>query len=145
MISGIHAIIYSKQAERLREFLRDVLKLPSVDAGHGWLIFAAPPAELAIHPDEDSYHELYLMCDDVQKTVELLTASGVTLSAPIADRGWGLVTRLKLPSGDEIGLYQPKHPTAIGLRGGGKTKSKPVQRKVATKKATSRTRSRRRG
>src|SRR3954462_854953 len=102
MISGIHAIIYSKQAERLREFFRDILQLPSVDAGHGWLIFAAPPAELAMHPDEDSYHELYLMCDDVQSTTEILKTKGVTLTTPISDRGWGLITRLKLPSGDEI-------------------------------------------
>jgi hypothetical protein len=115
MISGIHAVIYSKQAERLREFFRDVLRLPSVDAGHGWLIFALPPAELAVHPEEDSYHELYLMCDDVQATTENLKSKGVQLATPIADRGWGLVTRLKLPGGDEIGLYQPKHPTAIEL------------------------------
>ena len=115
MISGIHAIIYSKQADRLREFFRDVLKLPSVDAGHGWLIFAAPPTELAVHPDQNGYHELYLMCDDIQATSADLRAKGVELATPIADRGWGLVTRLKLPSGDQVGLYQPKHPTAIGL------------------------------
>ena len=115
MISGVHAIIYSKQADRLREFFRDVLKLPSVDAGHGWLIFAAPPTELAVHPDQNSYHELYLMCDDIQVTSADLRAKGVELMTPIADRGWGLVIRLKLPSGDQLGLYQPKHPTAIGL------------------------------
>ena len=114
MISGIHAIIYSKQADRLREFFRDVLKLPSVDAGHGWLIFAAPPTELAVHPDQNGYHELYLMCDDIQATSADLRAKGVELTTPIADRGWGLVTRLKLPSGDQVGLYQPKHPTASG-------------------------------
>lgn len=115
MISGLHAIIYSKQAERLREFLTDVLELPSVDAGGGWLIYASPPAELAVHPDQSSHHELYLMCDDVQATTAQLQAKGVELAMPIADRGWGLVTRLRLPSGDEIGLYQPKHPTALGL------------------------------
>ena len=114
MINGIHAIIYSKDAERLRSFFKDVLELPSVDAGRGWLIFALPPAELAAHPsEEDGHHELYLMCDDVHATVEKLKSKGVELSVPIADRGWGLVTRLKLPSGDEIGLYQPKHPTAL--------------------------------
>jgi hypothetical protein len=132
MISGIHAIIYSKQAERLREFLRDVLRLPSVDAGHGWLIFALPPAELAVHPEEDSYHELYLMCDDVQATTENLKSKGVQLSAPIADRGWGLVTLLKLPSGDEIGLYQPKHPTAIALH----RSRKPVLKGTSTRQKT---------
>lgn len=120
MISGIHAIIYSPQAERLREFFLDVLKFPSVDAGHGWLIFAAPPAELAMHPDQESYHELYLMCDDIQLTTTQLRAKGVEMTTPIADRGWGLVTRLKLPSGDQIGLYQPKHPTTLAL-----TKAQP--------------------
>jgi len=113
MISGVHAIIYSKQAERLRAFLRDTLKLPSVDAGAGWLIFALPPAELGIHPADDSYHELYLMCDDIQATTEQLKAKGVQLATPIADQGWGLLTRLRLPSGDQISLYQPKHPTAL--------------------------------
>jgi hypothetical protein len=128
MISGLHGIIYSKQAERLREFLTDVLELPSVDAGGGWRIYASPPAELAVHPDQISHHEFYLMCDDVQTTTAELRAKGVELAMPIADRGWGLVTRLKLPSGDEIGLYQPKHPTALGLSSKpprlGKSKSK---------------------
>lgn len=134
MISGVHAIIYSKQAERLRTFLRDTLKLPSVDAGAGWLIFALPPAELAIHPAEDSYHELYLMCDDIQATTEQLTAKGVLLAAPIADQRWGLLTRLRLPSGDEIGLYQPKHPTAIGsfITSNRKTSPKSAKKKVTT-------------
>ena len=130
MISGVHAIIYSPQAERLREFFRDVLKFPSVDAGHGWLVFAAPPAELAMHPDQESYHELYLMCDDVQLTTTQLKAKGVELTMPIADRGWGLVARLKLPSGDQIGLYQPKHPTALGL-----TEVRPQKSAVQRKKA----------
>lgn len=116
MISGVHAIIYSKQAERLREFFHDVLKYPSVDAGGGWSIFALPPAELALHPAENSYHELYLMCDDVHAVTKALQRNGVELAMPISDRGWGLVTRLKLPSGDQIGLYQPKHPTALGLK-----------------------------
>ena len=113
MISGAHVIIYSKQAERLRGFFRDELKLAFVDAGRGWLIFALPPAEIAVHPDGESRHELFLMCDDVHATTEQLKRKGVELSMPISDRGWGLVTRLKLPSGDQIGLYQPKHPTAI--------------------------------
>ena len=116
MISGVHAIIYTRDAERLREFFRDVIKLPSVDAGQGWLIFALPPAEIAMHPDAKAHHELFLMCDDVHTTTEELKRKGVEPSMPIADRGWGLVTRLKLPSGDEIGLYQPKHPTAIDLK-----------------------------
>ncbi len=117
MITGAHTIIYSKDADKLRAFLRDVLRLPSVDAGRGWLIFASPPAELAAHPAEEEVgHELYLMCDDVRDTVKELAGHGVTTTMPISEQPWGSVTRLKLPSGDEIGLYQPKHPVATGLR-----------------------------
>ena len=138
MISGVHAIIYSKQAERLREFFREVLQYPSVDAGGGWAIFALPPAELAMHPAEDSYHELYLMCDDVHAATKKLQSKGVELAIPISDRGWGLVTRLKLPSGDQIGLYQPKHPTALDLMsprkpGSKRSKAAPTRRAAAIK------------
>ena len=140
MISGLHAIIYSKQAERLREFFRDVLKYPSVDAGGGWSIFALPPAELAMHPAEDSYHEFFLMCDDVHAVTKTLQSKGVELAMPISDRGWGLVTRLKLPSGDQIGLYQPKHPTALGLNAPRPRKSSKPK---AAKKRASRTHKRR--
>ena len=135
MISGVHAIIYTKQADRLREFFREVLKYPSVDAGGGWAIFALPPAELAMHPAEDSYHELYLMCEDVHAVTKKLESRGVELAMPISDRGWGLVTRLKLPSGDQIGLYQPKHPTALDLRGPIRPESNPKagQRRTASR------------
>jgi len=110
MISGVHAIVYSKEAEKLRAFFRDVLEWPSVDAGRGWLIFAMPPAELAVHPAEQSSHELYLICDDVEATVGVLRAKGVEITMPVADRGWGLVTEIRLPDGSAMGLYQPKHP-----------------------------------
>jgi hypothetical protein len=113
LVNAIHVILYSKEAERVRVFLRDVLELPWVDAGHGWLIFAAPPAELAVHPDDEGgRHELYLMCDDVYATVEKLKSKGVETTLPVTDRGWGLVTQVKLPDGEELGLYQPKHPLA---------------------------------
>ena len=133
MITGLHAIIYTKQSDRLREFFSDILRFPSVDAGHGWLIFAAPPAELAMHPDESSHHELYLMCDDVHATVAELKRSGVELATPIADQRWGLLTRLKLPSGDEIGLYQPKHPTAIRLS---ESRASTARRKRTSREST---------
>jgi len=139
MISGVHAIIYSNQAERLREFFRDVFNYPSVDAGGGWSIFALPPAELAMHPADESYHELYLMCDDVHAVTKKLQSKGVELAMPISDRGWGLVTRLILPSGDQIGLYQPKHPTALCLNA---RQRRPNQAK-ATKKLASRSQTRR--
>ncbi len=110
MITGMHAIIFSKEAERAREFFKDVLGFDSVDAGGGWLIFALPPSELAVHPAEgDGYHELYLVCDDVQKTTDELKKKGVELAEPINDQGWGLLARLRLPSGDEIGIYEPRH------------------------------------
>ena len=91
---------------------RDVLELPSVDAGGGWPIFALPPAELAAHPaDGAGHHELYLICDDIHATVRELAGKGVALTRPIADAGWGLVTAIAMPDGRELGLYEPRHPT----------------------------------
>jgi catechol 2,3-dioxygenase-like lactoylglutathione lyase family enzyme len=109
MISGAHAILYSSDAEADRAFIRDVLGLASVDAGHGWLIFALPPAELAVHPADAARQELYLMCDDLQATVAELEAKGVEVKPP-SDQRWGLVTSLRLPGGGELGLYEPRHP-----------------------------------
>jgi catechol 2,3-dioxygenase-like lactoylglutathione lyase family enzyme len=117
MIIGLHAILYSPDADKVRAFLRDVLGLKSVDAGHGWLIFVAPPAELAAHPtekDEKPHHELYLMCDDLKATMKELSDKGVQCSA-ITEARWGSITSIHLPGGGELGLYQPKHPTAIKL------------------------------
>jgi predicted enzyme related to lactoylglutathione lyase len=110
MITGVHAIVYSREADSIRSFFKDVLEWPSVDAGRGWLIFALPPAELGVHPAENNSHELYLMCDDVHATVEKLKAKGVGIAAPVADLGWGLLTHLELPDGSRMGLYQPRHP-----------------------------------
>jgi catechol 2,3-dioxygenase-like lactoylglutathione lyase family enzyme len=107
-------VIFTPEAERDRAFFRDVLELPSVDAGGGWLIFALPPAELAAHPaDEGGQHELYLMCDDVYATVADLKAKGVDVARPISDEGFGLVTGIPLPGGGELGLYQPRHPSPL--------------------------------
>jgi len=115
-ITGLHAILYSKQDEATRAFFRDVLGLPSVDAGRGWLIFKAPPAELAVHPSDDkAFHELYLMCDDVEQTIAELNAKGVATS-PIQEQRWGRLTSITLPGGETLGLYEPKHPTAIDLK-----------------------------
>jgi catechol 2,3-dioxygenase-like lactoylglutathione lyase family enzyme len=113
MIFGAHVIVYSKDAEADRAFFRDILGFPSVDAGHGWLIFALPPAEAAFHPsDRNGRHELYLMCDDLQAEIQALAEKGVVCSAAAKER-WGTITRIKLPGGGEVGLYQPKHPTAL--------------------------------
>ena len=112
-IIGLHAILYSKKAEETRAFFRDVLGMPWVDAGRGWLIFEAPPAEMAVHPAEDEeFHELYLMCDDVYGTVAELKAKGVVTS-PVTEQPWGKLTSITLPSGEKLGLYEPKHPMAI--------------------------------
>lgn len=116
MITGVHALLYAKETEAIRAFFRDTLGLPSVDAGHGWLIFALPPAELGVHPsDHEEHTELYLMCDDVETTVEELKRKGVEFAGPIKNEGFGLVTSIKLPGGGTLGLYQPKHPTALKL------------------------------
>ena len=109
MITGAHTILYSPDADALRAFFRDVLELPAVDAGGGWLIFGLPPAELAAHPGEQSGSELYLMCDDLEATMAELRAKGVELG-PVSDQGWGRVTTIALPDGGELGLYEPRHP-----------------------------------
>jgi len=113
-IIGLHALMYSKRDEATRAFFRDVLGFPSVDAGHGWLIFAMPPAELGIHPAEEDgeYHELFLMCDDIEATRAELKGKGVETEPP-HDRPWGRSTEIPLPSGEKLGLYEPRHPTAI--------------------------------
>ena len=114
MINGVHAVIFTKDAERLRGFLRDVLGFPSVDAGGGWLIFGLPPAEVAAHPaGEDGGQELYLMCDDIEATVAELAGKGVEFARPVSDEGFGLMTAIKLPGGGELGLYEPRHPRPL--------------------------------
>ena len=115
MITGVHSIIYNKQADKLRAFFRDVLAFPFVDAGHDWLIFALPPAELGIHPTrEEGSHELYLMCNDLEATIAELQAKGVELSGEISEQPWGRLAAIKIPGDDILRLYEPHHPTAIG-------------------------------
>jgi hypothetical protein len=115
MINGAHAILYSDDADATRAALARVLGTRSVDAGGGWLIFALPPAEIAVHPaDEGGRAELYLLCDDVAATVAALRAEGIEVTRPVTDQGWGLLTAISLPGGVELGLYQPRHPTAAG-------------------------------
>ena len=114
MITGVHAVLFSRDAEADRAFLSDVLGLASVDAGGGWLIFALPPAEAAVHPaDESGTTQLYLMCDDVEATIAELREKGVDVLRPVSDERWGLVTAIALPGGGELGLYEPRHPSPL--------------------------------
>jgi catechol 2,3-dioxygenase-like lactoylglutathione lyase family enzyme len=114
LIAGVHVIVYSKDPEADRAFFRDVLKFTAVDAGQGWLIFALPPSEAAFHPSEkNDLHELHLMCDDLKATMESLKEKKVKCG-PVQEVRWGSLTTISLPGGGKIGLYQPKHPTAIG-------------------------------
>ena len=113
MIFGAHVVVYSKDAEADRKFLSEVLEFKSVDAGRGWLIFALPPAEAAVHPaEENGGQELYFLCDDVQAEIAALTAKGVRC-AEVQEARWGSITKIELPGGGSVGLYQPKHPLAI--------------------------------
>lgn len=115
MIFGAHVIVYSKDATADRAFFREVLGFSSVDAGQGWLIFALPPAEVAVHPAEgNGRHELYFMCDDLQAEVSALREKGVECSE-VQEARWGSIARIQLPGGGEVGLYQPKHPLALTL------------------------------
>jgi hypothetical protein len=110
MISGAHVIIYSKDAEADRRFLREVLKLAHVDAGHGWLIFALPPTEIAVHPaEDDDHHELYLICDDIEDAARALAQRGIACS-PRHEERWGVLMQLTLPGGGNLGIYEPRHP-----------------------------------
>jgi catechol 2,3-dioxygenase-like lactoylglutathione lyase family enzyme len=116
MINGAHVILYSTDAEADRLFIRDVLGFAGVDADGGWLIFKLPPAEIAVHPaDGPGKHGFYLMCDDLEETLAGLTARGVTISHPASVQGWGLLASIKLPSGADLSIYQPRHPTAYDL------------------------------
>jgi len=116
MFSGAHVILDSRSAEADRVFLRDQLGFANVDAGDGWLIFKLPPAEVAIHPtDGKPRHELYLMCEDIDKTLGELTAAGATISRPTTDQRWGRLAEIRLPSGTTLGIYQPRHPVAYDL------------------------------
>ena len=124
MVNGAHILLHSKDPDADRAFFRDVLQFRAVDVGHGWLIFALPPAELAVHPGDGDFvqsHALhamlgavvYLMCDDLAELIRTLGAKGVTCTE-VSQAPWGMKTTVRLPSGGEIGLYQPSHPTAIG-------------------------------
>jgi predicted enzyme related to lactoylglutathione lyase len=117
MIFGMHTILYSKNTDAVRAFFRDVLEFPAVDAGHGWLIFATPPSELAVHPVEGpGYAELYLMCKNLESTINFLQKKGVEFPSPITDQRWGRLVQIRLPDGQTLGLYQPSHPLAIGRK-----------------------------
>lgn len=108
MINGAHAIIYSKDADADRAFLKDVLKFPNVDVGHGWLIFGLPPSEVAVHPGDNGEHEFFLMCDDVDGFIADMKKRKVKCG-PIHDQPWGRLTEVSLPGGGKLGVYQPKH------------------------------------
>jgi catechol 2,3-dioxygenase-like lactoylglutathione lyase family enzyme len=116
MFTGAHVVLYSRDPEADRVFLRDVLGFRGVDAGGGWLISKLPPAEAAVHPTEGPpKQELFLMCPDIETALADLAAKGVTISHPVRDMRWGLLAAIKLPSGADLSLYQPRHPTAFDL------------------------------
>jgi predicted enzyme related to lactoylglutathione lyase len=114
VINGMHAIVFSPEAEKVRAFFADVLGFSAVDAGGGWLIFALPPAELAVHPaDGESRHQLYLMCDDISATLAELADKGAEVAQEVSDQGWGLLAAIRLPDGSEFPIYQPRHPSPL--------------------------------
>ncbi len=114
MIIGAHTIIFSKNPEADRAFLRDVLHLTSVDAGDGWLIFKSPPAEIAVHPHKrNNIHQLYLMCDDIHAFMAEMQQQEVPCSK-IVEADWGLLTEINLPGGGKLGVYQPLHARPAG-------------------------------
>jgi catechol 2,3-dioxygenase-like lactoylglutathione lyase family enzyme len=114
-IVGAHVLLYTPEADDLRTLLRDALGWEHVDAGDGWLIFALPPGEIGVHPSDGStHHELSLMCDDIEATVAELRAKGIEIRGEPEDRGYGIVTKMVLPGGVEIDLYEPRHASPLG-------------------------------
>jgi hypothetical protein len=137
MIVGAHSIISSRNPDADRAFLRDVLELPSVDVGGGWLIFGLPPAEVAVHPSErNDVHEFYLMCDDVEALVAEMGKRGIACG-PVQNLGWGLLTHVTLPGGGKLGVYQPRHarPKAMGVGKRAKKRPKRAAKRPAKKRA----------
>jgi hypothetical protein len=133
-IVGAHSIIYSTKPDADRAFLRDVLKLSSVDVGDGWLIFGLPPAEVAVHPsDRNDIHEFYLMCDNVDELVTMLKRQNVPCGA-VQNQGWGLLTQIGLPGGGKLGIYQPRHARPKPMRPPGATRPARGRKKKATKR-----------
>jgi len=131
MIVGAHSIIYSKDPAADRAFLRDALGLTSVDVGEGWLIFGLPPSEVAVHPSsENDVHELYLMCDDVTGFVGGMKKRGIDCG-PVMNRGWGLLTEVRLPGGGKLGVYQPRHARPKPMAAPRPRKPKPKPKKAS--------------
>jgi hypothetical protein len=145
MLIGAHSVIYSTNADADRAFLRDVLKLPNVEAGDGYLIFGLPPAEVAVHPsDKNDAHELYLMCDDVEAHIAEMKQRDIGCT-PVQDEGWGLLTRVTLPGGGTLCIYQPRHarPAAMGAKSSKKVAKRATKRPI--KRSGRKTRKRGRG
>ena len=135
MITGAHSIIYSTNPDADRAFLRDVLNLPNVDVGGGWLIFGLPPAEVAVHPgEENDVHEFYLMCDDVEALITEMKKRKIACG-PVHNQGWGLLTQVTLPGGGKLGIYQPRHarPKPMSARKPAKKSAKRTTKKPARK------------
>lgn len=128
MIIGAHSIIYSKNPDADRAFLRDVLRLPSADVGHGWLIFGLPPAEVAVHPsNQNDVHEFYLMSDDIKALIAAMQKRGITCGS-VQNQPWGMLTRLTLPGGGKVGVYEPRHARPKAMSPG---KARKVARPAA--------------
>ena len=137
MIIGAHSILYSRDGDADRAFLRDVLELPHVDVGGNWLIFGLPPAEVAVHPGEkNDVHELYLMCDDVEGFIAEMKGRGVACG-PVHEQGWGRLTQVTLPGGGKLGVYQPRHarPRAMLAKPAAKRAAKTAAKRAAKPRA----------
>jgi len=134
MISGIHLIVYSKNAEADKAFFRDVLQLSHVDVGRGWIIFGLPPAEIAAHPAEDNgRQEIYLMCDNIKVFVKQMARHKIVCSE-IQDQGWGQLVQLTLPGGGQLGVYQPRHARPKPMKIKAQKKSAKIKRPSNQKK-----------
>jgi hypothetical protein len=136
MLIGAHAVIFSTNSDADRAFLGDILKLPSIDAGGGYVIFGLPPSEIAVHQhDKNDVHELYLMCADVEALIGELKSHNVSCG-PVSDEGWGLLTRVTLPGGGKLGVYQPRHARPVAMNAPKRVAKRAVKRPMKKRRRT---------
>jgi hypothetical protein len=136
MLIGAHAVIFSTNSDADRAFLGDILKLPSIDAGGGYVIFGLPPSEIAVHQhDKNDVHELYLMCADVEALIGELKSHNVSCG-PVSDEGWGLLTRVTLPGGGKLGVYQPRHAQPVAMNAPKRVAKRAVKRPMKKRRRT---------
>jgi hypothetical protein len=113
-ITGAHLLLYTPQADALRNVLRDVFGWEYVEDTPGWLIFKLPPTELGVHPsDGATRHQICFMCDHLERTVAELRSGGIEFRGEPEEESFGITITMLLPGGVEVLLYEPRHASPL--------------------------------